>query len=162
MEITNILQLSWNATTSFVNPPRSLTQKIEFLPTCFLQTPHGCSECSPESSAWPMLSLHHMTFVFPAFTRRPFFSIPSFHFLTFSNNNFFVSTIRTIIIIIIIIIIKQVLHLRLLNKPPQRRMQLWTKIQLNSSVFSSFLNIVNDIDGSLRTGRRLFQATGPA
>ena len=29
--------------------------------------------------------------------------------------------------LLIIIIIKQVLHLRLLNKPPQRRMQLWTK-----------------------------------
>ena len=30
------------------------------------------------------------------------------------------------------------------------------KIQLNSSVFSSFLNIVKDRDGSLRTGCRLF------
>ena len=35
-------------------------------------------------------------------------------------------------------------------------------IQLNISCFSSFLNIVNDKDGSLRTGCRLFQATGPA
>jgi len=35
-------------------------------------------------------------------------------------------------------------------------------IQLNSSVFSSFLNIVNDKDGSFRTGCSLFQATGPA
>ena len=36
------------------------------------------------------------------------------------------------------------------------------EIQLNSSVFSSFLNIVKDKDGSLRTDCRLFQATGPA
>ena len=35
-------------------------------------------------------------------------------------------------------------------------------IQLNSSVFSSFLNIVNDKDGSFRTGCSLFQATGLA
>ena len=36
------------------------------------------------------------------------------------------------------------------------------EIQLHSSVFSSFLNIVKDEDGSLRTGCRLFQATGLA
>ena len=34
------------------------------------------------------------------------------------------------------------------------------EIQLNSSVFSSFLNIVKDKDGSLRTGCRLFQPLG--
>ena len=33
-----------------------------------------------------------MIFVLPAFTFRPFFSIPSFKFLTFSNNNSFVSS----------------------------------------------------------------------
>ena len=44
---------------------RHFTHKIEFLPTPFLQTPHGCS---PESSLWNLFTRHCMTFVLPAFT----------------------------------------------------------------------------------------------
>ena len=61
----------------------SMTPRTAISPSSFLQTSHGCS---PESSA-RLLTLHHMIFVFPAFTFRPFFSIPSFHFLTLSSNN---------------------------------------------------------------------------
>ena len=76
---------SCNATTSSVNPLanciRHSTHKIELSPTPFLQTPQGCSL---ESSASDMLTLHHMIFVFPAFTLRLFFSNWS-HF-NFDNN----------------------------------------------------------------------------
>ena len=74
-------------------PTYDTKQKIELSPTPFLQTLHGCS---PESSAWPMLtaqptshdfclsSIHSQTLLF-----HPL--LPSFQFLTFSNNNSFVS-----------------------------------------------------------------------
>ena len=50
---------------------RQFTHKIELLPTPFLQS---TLECSLESSALAMLTLvHHIIFVFPAFTLRLLF-----------------------------------------------------------------------------------------
>ena len=89
MEINITLQRSWNATTFFVDPPTTLHTKDWIvameLPPC---KHHMDALQNPQPD--PCSAIHHMIFVFPAFTLRPFFSILSFqYFLTFSNNNSF-------------------------------------------------------------------------
>src|SRR5664279_2646267 len=53
-------------------------QTIEFTPTPFRRTPHGCFQ---EFSICPDLILKCITFVLPMFTLSPFSSIPSFQLL---------------------------------------------------------------------------------